>query len=104
MDTADDKSGRKCIRRRKRSSSLDDVLLLQIFSCQLSLTYFFCSGNIPGDRIDQGELLCDYIQPLPLKGTGYHRMVFVLFKQEKRLDFSRSRLPQPWYYRPTVAS
>lgn len=27
------------------------------------------------------------MQPIPPKGTGYHRHVFVLYKQDKKLDF-----------------
>jgi large subunit ribosomal protein L38 len=52
-------------------------------------------GNIPGNKIEEGELLCDYLQPLPLRQTGFHRMVFLLFKQEKRLDFAKFHLAQP---------
>ncbi|XP_056020922.1 39S ribosomal protein L38, mitochondrial-like isoform X3 [Ostrea edulis] len=49
-------------------------------------------GNIPGNEISKGELLCDYLQVFPVKGTGFHRYVFVLFKQEQTIDFSDDRL------------
>nr|XP_023011509.1 39S ribosomal protein L38, mitochondrial-like [Leptinotarsa decemlineata] len=45
-------------------------------------------GNIPGNAIEKGETLIEYLQPFPPKGTGYHRLIFVLYKQEKELDFS----------------
>lgn len=46
-------------------------------------------GNIPDGEIEKGDVICDYLQPFPVKGTGYHRYVFVLYKQEKKLDFSK---------------
>ncbi|CAG9864449.1 unnamed protein product [Phyllotreta striolata] len=45
-------------------------------------------GNIPENNINKGETLVEYLQPFPPKGTGYHRMIFVLYKQDKKLDFS----------------
>uniref|UniRef100_A0A336MQ47 Large ribosomal subunit protein mL38 n=1 Tax=Culicoides sonorensis TaxID=179676 RepID=A0A336MQ47_CULSO len=44
--------------------------------------------NIPGNDVSKGECLVPYLQPFPPKGTGYHRHVFLLFKQEKKLDLS----------------
>jgi large subunit ribosomal protein L38 len=38
-------------------------------------------GNIKGDDLATGTLLCEYMQPFPPFGTGYHRYVFVLYKQ-----------------------
>ncbi|XP_012266236.2 39S ribosomal protein L38, mitochondrial [Athalia rosae] len=52
-------------------------------------------GNIPGNSIEKGEVIIDYLKPFPLYGTGYHRYVFVLYKQEKKLDFSSFRKEQP---------
>ncbi|CAH1119559.1 unnamed protein product [Phaedon cochleariae] len=45
-------------------------------------------ANIPGNNIDKGETIVEYLQPFPPKGTGYHRHIFILYKQEKKLDFS----------------
>lgn len=52
-------------------------------------------GNIVEGDISSGEVLCDYLQPFPPRGTGYHRMVFVLYKQHQRIDFSKYRKEQP---------
>lgn len=41
--------------------------------------------NIPGSEVEAGEELFPYLQPLPYRGTGHHRLVFVLFKQEGKL-------------------
>ena len=41
-------------------------------------------GNIKGSDIESGKVVCDYLQPFPPKGTGYHRYVFVLYKQVSR--------------------
>lgn len=44
--------------------------------------------NIPESEVNKGTVICDYLQPFPANGTGYHRYVFVLFKQNTKLDFS----------------
>lgn len=47
--------------------------------------------NIPdGGNVEQGEEVLSYLQPIPLKGTGYHRVAFVVFRHDKplSLDFS----------------
>lgn len=35
-----------------------------------------------------GEELFSYLAPFPAKGTGYHRFVYILFKQDEHIDFS----------------
>lgn len=35
------------------------------------------------------------MQPFPPKGTGYHRHIFVLYKQNKKLDFSSYKKDGP---------
>ncbi|RXG59213.1 39S ribosomal protein L38, mitochondrial [Armadillidium vulgare] len=52
-------------------------------------------GNIPGNDVKKGEEIVDYMQPIPPKGTGFHRYCFVLYKQNKKLDFSRYRKDKP---------
>ncbi|XP_019640401.1 PREDICTED: 39S ribosomal protein L38, mitochondrial-like [Branchiostoma belcheri] len=52
-------------------------------------------GNIPGSDISKGETVCEYFPPFPPQGTGYHRFVFILFKQEGPLDYSMERRPAP---------
>ncbi|XP_025116001.1 39S ribosomal protein L38, mitochondrial-like [Pomacea canaliculata] len=46
-------------------------------------------GNIPGSQIDKGETVCDYLQPFPVRGVGYLRYIFVLYKQNGKMDFSK---------------
>lgn len=36
--------------------------------------------------------MADYLPPFPPRGLGYQRMVFVLYKQESRLDLSSHKL------------
>ncbi|RXG54247.1 39S ribosomal protein L38, mitochondrial [Armadillidium vulgare] len=43
-------------------------------------------GNIPGNDVKKGEEIVDYVQPIPPKGTGFHRYCFVLYKQNKNLS------------------
>ncbi|CAH3960558.1 39S ribosomal protein L38, mitochondrial [Pieris brassicae] len=44
-------------------------------------------ANIPGRDVDKGDTLIEYLQPFPLKGTGYHRYAFVLYKQNEKLSY-----------------
>lgn len=44
-------------------------------------------ANIPGNAVEKGDTLVEYLQPFPLKGTGYHRYVFVLYKQDGRVSY-----------------
>jgi large subunit ribosomal protein L38 len=53
------------------------------------ILHSFFSGNIPENQLGKGQTLCDYLQPFPPKGIGYCRYVFVLYKQDKVLDFSK---------------
>nr|CAH0098953.1 unnamed protein product [Daphnia galeata] len=45
-------------------------------------------GNIPGNNIDKGEEIISYLQPFPPRGTGSQRLIFVLYKQDKKIDLS----------------
>ncbi|KAH0811987.1 hypothetical protein GEV33_010805 [Tenebrio molitor] len=49
--------------------------------------------NIPGNNLEQGEVLSGYIGSGPPKGTGLHRYVFVVYKQNGKINFSEKRLP-----------
>ena len=46
--------------------------------------------NIRGGDLSTGDLVCDYLQPFPALGTGYHRYTFVLYRQEAGLGFFQS--------------
>lgn len=56
----------------------------------------FSRGNIPGNKIENGETIIEYLQPFPPKGTGYHRFVFILYKQDKKIDFSSISRKEKW--------
>ncbi|XP_064007068.1 large ribosomal subunit protein mL38 [Pogoniulus pusillus] len=51
--------------------------------------------NIPGNDIKLGKEICHYFPPFPAMGTGYHRFVFLLFKQDHAIDFSEDARPMP---------
>ncbi|XP_035414827.1 39S ribosomal protein L38, mitochondrial isoform X1 [Cygnus atratus] len=51
--------------------------------------------NIPGNDIKAGKEICHYLPPFPAMGTGYHRFIFLLFKQERPIDFSEDVRPTP---------
>ncbi|XP_019638043.1 PREDICTED: uncharacterized protein LOC109480298 [Branchiostoma belcheri] len=48
-------------------------------------------GNIPGNDVSRGDVISEYISPIPLVGTGPHRYVILVYKQTKRLDFDEPR-------------
>ncbi|XP_041818977.1 39S ribosomal protein L38, mitochondrial [Chelmon rostratus] len=52
-------------------------------------------GNIPGGAVQAGEELCHYLPPFPARGTGFHRYVYVLFKQEGPIGFQEDARPSP---------
>lgn len=52
-------------------------------------------GNIPESRLKEGEELVDYLQPVAPHGIGYCRYIFVLYKQEGRVDFSEYKRAKP---------
>ncbi|XP_054714367.1 39S ribosomal protein L38, mitochondrial-like [Uloborus diversus] len=52
-------------------------------------------GNIKGNDLQMGDTICDYLRPFPMRGTGYHRLVFVLYKQDKELDFTAIKKAAP---------
>ncbi|XP_035520052.1 39S ribosomal protein L38, mitochondrial [Morone saxatilis] len=52
-------------------------------------------GNIPGGAVQSGDELCHYLPPFPAKGTGFHRYVYVLFKQEGPINFQEDVRPSP---------
>ncbi|CAH0402668.1 unnamed protein product [Chilo suppressalis] len=49
-------------------------------------------GNIPGNKVSQGEVLSGYIGSGPPEGTGIHRYVFILYKQPGKINFDGTRL------------
>jgi len=52
-------------------------------------------GNIPGNDVSKGEEIVNYLQPFPPRGTGSQRMIFVLYKQEKLIDFTSFKRASP---------
>ncbi|XP_075418346.1 large ribosomal subunit protein mL38 [Tenrec ecaudatus] len=53
--------------------------------------------NIPGNKVTDGQETCPYLPPFPARGSGFHRYVFLLFKQGKPIDFSEDARPSPCY-------
>ncbi|XP_011302616.1 protein D2 isoform X2 [Fopius arisanus] len=49
-------------------------------------------GNIPENKISEGEVLSDYVGSGPPKDTGLHRYVFLVYKQPGKLSFDEKRL------------
>lgn len=49
-------------------------------------------GNVPGNDISKGETLSAYVGSGPPEGTGLHRYVFLIYKQNGKLEFDEPRL------------
>ncbi|KAJ9580128.1 hypothetical protein L9F63_004201, partial [Diploptera punctata] len=49
-------------------------------------------GNIPGDKINEGDILSEYVGAGPPKGTGLHRYVLLVYKQPDKINFTESHL------------
>lgn len=43
-----------------------------------------------------GEQIIDYMKPFPARGVGYYRYIFILYKQNQRLDYVEYKKDQPW--------
>lgn len=50
--------------------------------------------NIPGDHVGMGDVRVGYMGPTPLKGTGSHRFIFLLYKQEDYTKFDFPKVPK----------
>lgn len=48
--------------------------------------------NIPGKWILRGDTMKEFIPPLPPRATGYHRIVFAVFKQPHWTRFMERRI------------
>lgn len=49
-------------------------------------------GNIPACNINKGEVLYDYVGAAPSRDSGYHRYVFLLYKQAHKIDFMEEHI------------
>ncbi|KAJ8923657.1 hypothetical protein NQ315_010237 [Exocentrus adspersus] len=49
-------------------------------------------GNIPGSDVSKGEVLSEYVGSGPPPKTGLHRYVFLIYKQNGKLNFDEKRL------------
>lgn len=46
----------------------------------------YAVSNITAEK--SGDILCDYLPPIPAKGSGYHRLVCTVYHHSEKLDFS----------------
>lgn len=49
-------------------------------------------GNIPGNRVELGSPIYDYLGPIPNLYTGLHRIVVLVFEQRGKIKFAEKRL------------
>lgn len=48
--------------------------------------------NIPGNKVESGETIIEYIGSGPPQATGLHRYVFLVYKQSGKLTFDEPRV------------
>ena len=77
-----------CIIWNQGISKVKMVFEIPIQKKDHCFSFLLSSGNIPGSRISNGQILCEYLPPVPVQGTGFHRFVFCLIKQNGELDLS----------------
>jgi len=63
-----------------------------ISDCKKKHNLHWMVSNISGGNLDSGEVQASYLMPLPMRGTGFHRIVFLLFKQSKKLNLNAQKL------------
>ena len=56
------------------------------FSSETDQYLHWMITNIKGSDMSSGNIVCDYCQPFPAFGSGYHRYAFILFNQESEID------------------
>ncbi|KAJ9580129.1 hypothetical protein L9F63_004202, partial [Diploptera punctata] len=44
-------------------------------------------GNIPGNKIEEGETFAEYVGSGPPKDSGLHRYIFLVYKQPGKINF-----------------
>lgn len=43
--------------------------------------------NIPGSKVDQGQVLASWVPPAPPQNTGIHRYIWLLYEQKDKQEF-----------------
>ena len=50
-------------------------------------TAFLFRTNVKNGDLSTGDELIEYLQPFPMRGSGWHRCAYVLFEHEKPFDY-----------------
>lgn len=59
---------------------------------EIILNNFSIRANIKNNEVKSGTELIEYLQPTPMRGTGWHRCAFVLFEHDSPIDFNLNEL------------
>jgi len=54
--------------------------------------HHYLIGNVPGNDIEKGEVLSQYVGSGPPSGTGHHRYVFLIYEQPGKVTFDWKKL------------
>ncbi|CAI4223099.1 unnamed protein product [Auanema sp. JU1783] len=73
-----------------KSGGFNTLLMVNLdgnpFEKEGELVHWMVSNIPDGEDISKGTELASYLQPLPFNGTGYHRVVFVLFRHSQPIE------------------
>lgn len=47
--------------------------------------------NIPGGRVEDGEVICDYLGALPEPDQDLHRYIFIVYKQKAKTNYGNEQ-------------
>lgn len=50
-------------------------------------------GNIPGNDLKKGDLVASYVGSLPPEGSGLHKYIFLVYKQNGKISFDEGLNP-----------
>lgn len=54
--------------------------------------HHWCVVNVPGCDVDKGDVLTEFVGSGPAQGSGLHRYVFLVYKQEGKISCDEKKL------------
>ena len=49
------------------------------------------------EQSHEGQLLCNHLQTFPVRGSGFHRYIFILYEHDQPIDLSAEKRPENWF-------
>lgn len=77
----------KCKANEKYSVFLFDLDFMGSKNLLLDEARLWFVANITHCRLYNGEIVVDYLPPMPLSGSGRHRYVILVYKQDEHVYY-----------------